>query len=165
MLVSAHYDHRGMRLDGDGDRIFNGANDDASGTAAVLALAQALRDIKPHRTLVFVACYGEEKGLLGSRTYAEQPVFPIAKTVANVNLEHIGRTDGPDGPHARRAVVTGFDYSDVPHILANAVTYTGVAFYRHPTNSGLFFSRSDNQALADRGVPAHTVSVGYLFPD
>jgi Zn-dependent M28 family amino/carboxypeptidase len=80
--------------------IYNGANDDASGTVSVIELAAALATlpVKPKRTLVFIAWFGEEKGLLGSRYYGRHPVFPLAKTVAMVNLEQVGRTDSSEGP-------------------------------------------------------------------
>jgi Zn-dependent M28 family amino/carboxypeptidase len=93
-------------------------------------------------------------------------VFPVEKTVAGINLEQVGRTDdSQDGDQTGRASVTGFDYSDVGAILRAAGARTGVTIAKHPRNSDAFFGRSDNQALADLGVPAHTVSVAYTFPD
>ncbi len=104
VVVSGHYDHVGMRpstTPGE-DVIFNGANDDASGTAGVIELAYALKGYKPKRSIVFVCFYGEERGLLGSRYYGSHPVIPAKDTVAMVNLEQIGRTDDLEAPRSRR---------------------------------------------------------------
>jgi Zn-dependent M28 family amino/carboxypeptidase len=103
--------------------------------------------------------------LLGSRYYGRHPLVPLAKTVAQLNLEQIGRTDDSEGPQVGTLAVTGFDYSDVGATLQQAGEAAGVKVYKHPTNSDAFFSRSDNQSLADAGVPAHTLSVAYEYPD
>jgi hypothetical protein len=167
VIVSAHYDHIGMRLTGEGDRIYNGANDDGSGTVSVIELASALASLKqrPKRSVVFIAWFGEEKGLQGSRYYARHPVFPLEKTVALINLEHMGRTDDNEGPKPDSATLTGFDYTGVAAIFKSAGEKTGVDVYKHEKNSDTFFSRSDNQALADAGIPAHTLCVAFIFPD
>ena len=167
IMVTAHYDHVGMKTGGDGDRIFNGANDDGSGTVSVVELAHAFAasPVRPRRTVVFVAFFGEEKGDLGSHYYGAHPVFPIAKTVADINLEQVGRTDSTEGPQLNNASITGFGYSTVGDVLVKAGALTGVKIYRHPKNSDLYFSRSDNQALADVGVPAHTLCVAFDYPD
>jgi hypothetical protein len=167
VLVTAHYDHVGMQQGGEGDRIFNGANDDGSGTVSVIELASALtaRATRPKRSIVFMCVFGEERGLLGSRYYGKHPIFPIAKTVADVNLEHVGRTDDTEGSQVNRATLTGFDYSDVSDVFKRAGEATGITVYKHPQNSDAFFGRSDNQALADQGVPAHTLCVAFIFPD
>lgn len=167
VLVTAHYDHIGTREGGDGDRVFNGANDDGSGTAAVIELANALSQLRtrPKRSLVFMTVFGEEGGLIGSRYYAEHPVFPLAKTVADINLEHLGRTDSAEGSQVNRASLTGFDYSDLGAIFKRAGTLTGIEVYKHERFSDAFFSRSDNQAFANAGVLAHTLCVSFDFPD
>ncbi len=167
VLVTAHYDHVGMQAGGEGDRIFNGANDDGSGTVSVIELASALtaRATRPKRSIVFLCVFGEERGLLGSRYYGRHPIFPIAKTVADINLEHVGRTDDTEGSQVNRATLTGFDYSDVGEVFKRAGEATGITVYKHPQNSDSFFGRSDNQALADQGVPAHTLCVAFIFPD
>ncbi|HSI73678.1 MAG TPA: M28 family peptidase, partial [Fimbriimonas sp.] len=77
VLVTAHYDHLGMKATGEGDRIYNGANDDGSGTVSVIELAGALAKYKPKRSIVFMTFYGEERGLVGSRYYGSHPVFPL----------------------------------------------------------------------------------------
>ncbi len=167
VLVTAHYDHVGKQAYGEGDRIFNGANDDGSGTVSVIELAQALATInpRPRRSIVFMTFFGEEKGMLGSRYYGRRPVFPIEKTVANVNLEQVGRTDSTEGPQISTATLTGFDYSDVSAVFKAAGEVTGVNVYKHERNSDAYFGRSDNQALADQGVPAHTLCVAFAYPD
>lgn len=167
VIVSAHYDHIGARPMGEGDRINNGANDDGSGTVSVIELASALASLKqrPKRSLVFIAWFGEEKGLQGSRYYSRHPIFPLEKTVAMVNLEHLGRTDDSEGQKLDSATLTGFDYTDLGPIFKAAGEKTGVNVYKHEKNSDAFFGRSDNQALADQGVPAHTLCVAFIFPD
>jgi len=163
VMLSAHYDHLGMR----NGEIFNGANDDGSGTVSVIEIAAAMAAQKerPRRSIVFVALFGEELGLLGSRYYAKNPVFPLKDTVMNLNLEQLGRTDDSEGPQLRSATMTGYDYSTVGATLQRAGERTGVRFWKHPTNSDRYFARSDNQALADAGVPAHTLCVAFGFPD
>ncbi len=167
VLVTAHYDHMGVKPTGDGDRIFNGANDDASGTASLIEIANALAsmDPKPKRSIVFIALFGEELGLLGSQYYGRHPLFPLAQTVADINLEHLGRTDSNDGAKIASASFTGFDYSTVPAIFEKAGEETGVTVYKDKKRSDPFFARSDNQALADIGIPAHTLCVAFEFPD
>jgi len=168
ILVTAHYDHLGVNPNVPGpDKIFNGANDDGSGTVSVIEIANALSRLKPRpkRSIVFMTVFGEEKGLLGSRYYGRHPVFPIEKTVADVNLEQVGRTDDSEGPQVGTCAMTGFDFSDVGEIFKAAGDLVGIKVYKHPTNSDAYFGRSDNQALADQGVPAHTLSVAYEYPD
>jgi Zn-dependent M28 family amino/carboxypeptidase len=120
---------------------------------------------RPKRSILFVAFFGEELGLRGSRFYARHPIFPIEKTIANINLEQVGRTDSSEGPQTATATLTGFDYSDVGKVFEGAGELTGIRVYKHPVNSDYYFSRSDNQALADLGVPAHTVCVAFSYPD
>ena len=167
VLVTAHYDHVGTDPSREADPIFNGANDDGSGTVSVVELASALSRLNPRlkRSLVFMTVFAEEKGLLGSRYYARHPVFPLEKTVANINLEVLGRTDGPDGGYKNKAGLTGFEYSDLGEVFVKAGQLAGVEVYRHPTFSDAFFPRSDNLALAEKGVVAHSVCSGFLFPD
>lgn len=167
VLVTAHYDHLGVREGKGDDAIYNGANDDGSGTVSVIELARAFaaRKERPKRSIVFMTVFGEEHGLVGSRYYGAHPLVPVAATVANINLEQIGRTDDSEGPQVRAAAVTGADYSDVGDVLRQAGERTGIRITKHPVNSDRYFAYSDNQALADLGVPSHTVSVAYEFPD
>jgi hypothetical protein len=166
VMVTAHYDHVGIRGDGE-DKIFNGANDDGSGTVSVIELARAFaaQKVRPKRSIIFMTVFGEEHGLVGSRYYGKHPLVPVADTVADINLEQIGRTDDSEGPQVRAVAVTGADYSEVWDVLRKAGELSGTRVIRHPVNSDRYFGRSDNQALADLGVPAHTLSVAYEFPD
>ena len=166
-MVTAHYDHVGMRGAEGTDRIFNGANDDGSGTVSVVEIASALATLKerPRRSILFATFFGEEKGLLGSRYYGKHPIIPVEKTVADINLEQVGRTDDSEGPQINRASMTGFGYSGVSTAFVEAGKAEGVEVVKHPRNSDDFFGRSDNQALADLGVPAHTLCVAFVYPD
>ena len=167
VLVTAHYDHVGIRRGGGtGDTIYNGANDDGSGTVSVIEIASALAALPraPRRTLVFMTYFGEEKGLLGSRWYGKHPLFPVEKTVADLNLEQLGRTDAPGGSTVGTASVTGFDYSDIGRLLHDVGASMGFKINKD-ANSEPFFARSDNQALADLGVPSHTIAAAYEYPD
>jgi hypothetical protein len=169
VLVTAHYDHIGNRRapDEKGDQIYNGANDDGSGTVSVIEIASALATLKTHpkRSILFVTFFGEEKGLLGSRYYGQHPLVPLKKTVADLNLEQVGRTDDSEGPRVGAAVMTGHGYSDLSDVFTAAGAAEGVELQKHPRFSDSYFGRSDNQALADVGVPAHTIGVTFMFPD
>jgi hypothetical protein len=166
VMLSAHYDHVGLAQTGE-DRIFNGANDDASGTASVLEVANALAALhpRPKRSVLFILFCGEEKGLRGSRYYVNHPLVPLDKTVADLNLEQLGRTDAPEGAHLNAANVTGFDYSNMTPILVDAGKRVGVAVLKDAKASDKYFDLSDNEPLAKAGIPAHTLSVTYEFPD
>jgi Peptidase family M28 len=167
VIISAHYDHMGVGEAVDGDSIYNGANDDGSGTASVIEIASALSTMKrrPKRSIVFIAWSGEEQGLHGSVYYGQHPIFPLEKTVAMVNLELVGRTDSNEGAQINSVSMTGFDFTDLGRIFKEAGSMTGIRVYKDEKNSDLFFSRSDNQALADAGVPAHTLCVAFEYPD
>ena len=167
VIVTGHYDHLGMRPNASGDAIYNGANDDASGTASVIAVAGALASLeeKPKRSIVFVTVFGEEVGGLGARWYTGHPIFPLTKTVADINLEQLGRTDDSEGPNVAQFNLTGFDYTDIAATFAKVGATTGIKVIKHETNSDAFFSRSDNATFADAGIPSTTLSVSYVFPD
>ena len=167
VFVTAHYDHLGIRDTGQPDPIFNGANDDASGTASVIEIANALAALpaRPRRSMVFMALFGEEMGLLGSRYYVGHPIFPLANTVADINLEQLGRTDDNTGPRVGLVNVTGYDFTTLTPIFRDAGDECGIRVVKDARNSDPFFARSDNQPFADAGIPAHTLSVGYVFPD
>jgi Peptidase family M28 len=178
VMLTAHYDHIGTRETGAGmaspskptqaaDRIYNGANDDGSGTVSVMEIARALAQIKPHpkRTLVFMTFFGEELGEIGSKYYGQHPVFPIANTVADINLEQVGRTDSTEGKQINTASLTGYDYSDVTKYLERAGKETGIKVYKDAQGSDAYFTRSDNDALAEQGVPAHSLTVAFDYPD
>lgn len=166
VMLSAHYDHLGVAPSGD-DRIYNGANDDGSGSSSVIEVASALAalPVHPKRSILFILFFGEERGLWGSHYYAAHPLVPPSQTIAQLNLEQVGRTDASDGPQIKTATITGYDFSDVPYILADAAQAAGVKVYKNLQNSDAYFSRSDNQSLADLGIPAHTLCVAFDFPD
>jgi Zn-dependent M28 family amino/carboxypeptidase len=109
--------------------------------------------------------WGEERGLLGSSYYGKNPVFPIEKTVAMINLEQVGRTDDSEGPRVGAVSITGYDYSDIGTIMQAAGKATSVQVQKHPQYSDDFFDRSDNAALALQGVPAHTICTAFEYPD
>jgi hypothetical protein len=167
IVITGHYDHLGVRPSNPGDKIYNGANDDASGTASVIAIAHALADLpeKPARSILFLTVFGEEIGGYGARWYTGHPIFPIAKTIADINLEQLGRTDDSEGPKVAQFNLTGFDYTDIAATFAKAGAENGVQVVKHEKNSDAFFSRSDNATFADAGIPSTTLSVSYVFPD
>ncbi len=162
ILITAHYDHLGLH----GKGVFHGANDDGSGTVSVMEIGKALATLpsRPKRSIVFLTFFGEEEGSLGSRYYARHPVFPLSHTVANLNLEQVGRTDSNSGPEVGTASLTGYDYSTVGHTLHEAGTLTGVKVYEN-ANGDEYFNRSDNETFAERGIPSHTVVVAYEYSD
>ena len=166
VIVSAHYDHIGMRADQPGDQIYNGAIDNGSGTVSLIEIATALSTMKqkPRRSILFLNMFGEELGMLGSEYYGRHPLVPVARTTANINLEHMARQVGKEGaPH--EAGLTGFDFSTLPATMAKAGQLTGTQIYKDEKNSDAYFLRSDNVMLARLGVPAHTLSVVYEFAD
>jgi aminopeptidase YwaD len=155
ILLSAHIDHLGSRpprADG-ADTIFNGADDDASGTVAVLELARAIAlGPRPKRTIVFAFFGSEETGGLGSRFFADRPVVPLGQIVANLQFEMIGRPDAGVPPHT--LWLTGYERSNLGPMLAKQ----GAKLVQDPHPEQKFFERSDNIQFARRGVVAHTVS-------
>jgi aminopeptidase YwaD len=156
LLFTAHLDHLGVRADG---TIMHGANDDASGTTAVLELAHAMAAGKaPRRSLLFV-CYGsEELGLYGSRYFAAHPPVPLASIVANIEFEMIGAQD-PKLPQGVM-MMTGFERSN----LGEALKQHGALVTGDPYPEQHFFERSDNYQLALAGIVAHTVSGWAVTP-
>jgi hypothetical protein len=167
VVLSAHYDHVGIKADGTGDRIYNGANDNASGTSAVLALAEAFkaRPATPKRSIVFLLVTAEEQGLLGSEYFLDHPVIPVEKIVANINLEQLGRTDNKGGSTKSAALMTGYEFSELGPMMRKAGETRGVRFIEDPKNSRAFFLRSDNAAFANAGIPSATYSAAFEFPD
>jgi hypothetical protein len=154
VLFSAHYDHIGFERPLFGDSIANGANDNASGVSAVVALAKyyASRGT-PERTLLFAAFTAEEAGGFGSRHYSRQ--LDPDQIVAMLNIEMIGK-EAAAGPNT--AWITGFDRSSFGEILQRAVAGTGYQFQPDPYPRMGLFTRSDNATLARLGVPAHSIS-------
>ena len=155
ILLSAHIDHIGARPNAPAgtDAINNGADDDASGSIAVLELADALvRGPRPKRTIVFAWFGSEESGGTGSRYFADKPVMPLDRIVANLQFEMIGRPDPKVPPHT--LWLTGYERSNLGPELAKR----GAKLVQDPHPEQSFFTRSDNIQFARRGVIAHTVS-------
>ena len=165
IIFSAHLDHIGIgKANAAGDKINNGADDDASGVTAVLTLADAYAALpaKPKRSLIFMTFWGEERGLMGSRHYAADPTWPLADTVANLNLEMIGRPE--PGAHGK-VWMTGWDQSDLGTLMKQAAEQTGVLVFEHPRFSSFLYPQSDNWSLVKKGVIAHSFSAGSLHTD
>jgi hypothetical protein len=163
VLVLSHYDHLGMRVPATpgADSIYNGADDDAAGTVAVLEVARLLRKAgTPRRTLVFANMTGEETGLIGTNWFIAHPVFPLTQIVAGFEIEMIGRPDSLAGGPGK-AWLTGYERSTMGDMLKQY----GIAIVPdiRPTQS--FFTRSDNIGLARRGIVAHTLSTFNLHRD
>jgi len=161
VVFSGHYDHMGIVKPIEGDSIMNGADDDASGTSAVIALAKYYKKLnKNERTLIFVAFTGEEMGMLGS-TYFSKKLNPD-EVVAMFNIEMIGK-DSKFGKNT--AFITGYDKSDLGKILQKNLEGTEFTFHPDPYKEQNLFYRSDNATLAALGVPAHTISTDQIDSD
>ena len=157
VVFSAHYDHLGMRTEGD-DKVYNGANDDASGSTAVIALAKYFKEQNNNeRTLVFVTFTGEETGGFGSAFFTKN-INP-EQVVAMFNIEMIG-TESKWGKNS--GYITGYEKSDFGEILQRNLKGTDFQFYPDPYPTEQLFYRSDNARLAAVGVPAHTISTSKM---
>lgn len=152
VIISAHYDHLGNEGKGD-DKIYNGANDDASGVTGVLALAEYFKQVGNERTIVFAAFTGEEMGLIGSTEFGKG--IDASVFVAGINLEMIGKVPS-FGPNT--AWLTGFERSDFGKIIQKNLMGTGYQLFPDPYKNFNLFFRSDNASLARLGVPSHTFS-------
>jgi len=161
VLVDAHFDHIGVGRAINGDSIYNGADDDASGVTAVLEIARQLASgPRPKRTVLFAAMTGEEVGLFGTRWFIDHPPVPLSQFVANLEIEMIGRPDSLAGGPGR-AWLTGFERSNMGDQFAQA----GLPIVPDKRPDQHFFERSDNIAFARRGIVAHTVSSFNLHTD
>jgi hypothetical protein len=171
VVYSAHYDHVGLD---DKGNIFNGADDDGSGTTALLEIAQAFAEKteRPKRSVLFLWVSGEEKGLLGSRYYTENPVIPIEKTLANINMDMVGRVKAPDDTTKANEmlllakdvyVVGGHQSSDLKKINEAAAIEAGLNIdysmndLNHPTR---IYYRSDHYNFARKGIPVLFYTTG-----
>lgn len=167
VVITAHYDHLGRR----GDKIFNGADDDGSGTAGVMEMAEAFALAKadgngPRRSMLFLAFTGEEKGLLGSEFYADNPVFPLASTVANLNMDMIGRNDDDNYNGKDYVCLVGSDKlsTELHEISENAnKTYTNLELnyvYNDENHPEQIYYRSDHWNFAKNGIPVIFYTTG-----
>lgn len=164
LLVTAHYDHIGMKEEGTGDLINNGADDDGSGTVAVMELARVFAKARsqghgPRRSILFMLVTGEESGLLGSEFYAEHPVFSLQSTVANLNIDMIGRRDPKHQQGNPYVYVIGADKlsSELNEISERMnAKYTKLDFdylYNDEAHPDRLYYRSDHWNFAKRNVP------------
>jgi hypothetical protein len=162
VIFSGHYDHLGVtKQPKDGDSIYNGANDDASGTTAVIELADYFsKEKKNGRTLVFAAFTAEEIGEFGSQYFSSQ--FDPAQVVAMFNIEMIGSESKWGG---NSAFITGYERTDMGKILQKNLAGSSFTFYPDPYPEQQLFYRSDNASLARQGVPAHTISTTQIDKD
>jgi Zn-dependent M28 family amino/carboxypeptidase len=158
IVYSSHWDHLGVgKADETGDTIYNGALDNATGTAGLLELARAFKSLKvqPERTIVILSVTAEEQGLWGSAYYAQNPVYPVEKTVANINIDGINPTE------ATRDIITiGKGQSDLEDYLKEEAEKAGrvLAYETHP-EAGYYY-RSDHFNFAKVGIPALYTSNG-----
>ena len=158
VVFSGHYDHLGVGKAVNGDSIYNGANDDAAGTTAVIMLAKYFAAMKNNeRTIVFAAFTAEEIGGFGSQYFSRQ--LDADKTMAMFNIEMIG-TESKWGKNS--AYITGYEKTNMGEILANDLKGTEFTFYPDPYPTQQLFYRSDNATLARLGVPAHTISTSKM---
>ncbi|QQL49289.1 M20/M25/M40 family metallo-hydrolase [Mucilaginibacter ginkgonis] len=161
VIFSGHYDHLGIIKPMEGDSIANGADDDASGTTAVITLAHYFKKLNNNaRSIIFVAFTAEEIGEYGSAYFATQ-VDPI-KVSAMFNIEMIGKAS-KFGQNS--AIITGYERSDFGPILQKNLEGTAFKFYPDPYKEQNLFYRSDNASLARVGVPAHTISTDQIDID
>ncbi|MEZ5353118.1 MAG: M28 family metallopeptidase [Bryobacteraceae bacterium] len=162
VIYSAHWDHLGRDPRREGDQIFNGAIDNASGVAGLLELAKAFATLRPRpkRSILFLAVTAEEKGLLGAKYYAENPLYPLARTVADINMDGLnqwGRT--------RDVVVVGLGMSTLDDVLLEAARRRARVLTSDPEPEKGFYYRSDHFEFAKQGVPALYTDAGEQYVD
>ncbi len=160
ILYVAHWDHLGTQPDIEGDNIFNGAFDNATGTAGLLGLAEALAALAPppRRSILFLAVTAEEQGLLGSRYYAENPLYPAAKTVAAINMDGMnvwGRT--------KDVTVVGMGQSELDDLAREVADSQGRLLVADPEPEKGYYYRSDHFELAKVGIPSFYPDSGIDF--
>lgn len=164
IVITAHYDHIGKFPEGSGDLINNGADDDGSGTVTVMELAEAFVKAKedgagPRRSILFMTVSGEEMGLLGSDYYTMHPVFPLDKTVVNLNIDMVGRRDSQHKNSAPYVYVIGSDKLSMDlHRISEWAnkTYTNLLFdytYNDPNHPERLYYRSDHWNFAKNNIP------------
>ena len=163
IFYSAHLDHLGGNGTGE-DKIFNGADDDASGVTAVLTLADTFGALEPRtkRSVIFMTFWGEERGLLGSKELVEASPWPLDKLVAGINIEMIGR---PEEGARNKIWMTGWTESDLGPLVAFGARRVGVENFEHPKLSKQLYGASDNISFVNKGVIAHSFSGGSLHGD
>jgi hypothetical protein len=161
VVIGAHFDHVGIGAAVDGDSIYNGADDDGTGTVAILEIARDLaRGPAPRRTVVVLLSTGEEAGMVGTRWYLQHPAVPLERTVADFQIEMIGRPDSLAGGPGR-GWLTGYERTT----MGDQLTEVGSPIVPDPRPDQRFFFRSDNAPFAYAGIPAHTLSSFNLHTD
>jgi len=162
VVYSAHWDHLGVGApDANGDRIYNGAVDNATGTAALIEMGRAFaQGPKPERSVVFLNVTAEEKGLLGSEYYAANPLYPLVTTVGVLNMDALD----PHGP-ARNFTISGSAKLDLLDDLVAEAKQYGMAYTADPKPEAGYFFRSDHFSFAKRGVPAVSFGSGNDWVD
>jgi Zn-dependent M28 family amino/carboxypeptidase len=169
VAVGAHYDHVGMRASGDSDRIFNGADDDGSGTVATLAIAEALAKSaqRPKRSVIFVWHAGEEKGLWGSEYFTDNPPVPISQIITQLNIDMIGRSrqegdtkpanknlTGPNAIYVIGSKLMSTELGALSEEVNNSYLKLNFDYkYDAPNDPERFFYRSDHYNYAKKGIP------------
>ncbi len=150
IIYSAHWDHLGIGKPVNGDSIYNGAVDNASGTASLLAIAEAFKKSGPtKRSILFLAVTAEEQGLLGSAFYAENPIYPPGKTVANINMDALS-SPGP----MKDLTITGYGHSEMDEYAKAIAEKHGRYIIPDPSPEKGHFFRSDHFNFAKIGIPA-----------
>lgn len=150
IIYTAHWDHLGVNTELEGDKIYNGAVDNATGTAALLALAHLhSQQAPPERSIIFLAVTAEESGLLGSKWYTEHPIYPLSSTVANINMDAMN-VNGV----MRDVVVVGYNGNELQDYLEAAAARQGRYIRAEPNPERGYYYRSDHFNFAKAGVPA-----------
>jgi Zn-dependent M28 family amino/carboxypeptidase len=159
-IYTAHWDHLGIKSVEEGeDAIFNGAQDNATGTAGLLEMAQAFKSlpVAPERSVMFLVVTAEESGLLGSKQYAEDPAFPMNKTVAGINIDAMSTAGATDD-----IIVVGYGNSQMDEYLATVAVEQGRKLVQEPSPEKGYFYRSDHFNLAKKGVPMLYAEAGMM---
>lgn len=156
VIYTAHWDHLGVNVETEGDNIYNGAADNATGTAGLLALAKLhTQSTPPERTVVFLAVTAEESGLLGSKWYAEHPIYPIPTTVANINIDVLNSFGKMND-----VIVVGAGSSELEDYLEDAATAQNRYTEAEPNPERGYYYRSDHFNFAKVGVPSLYLETG-----
>lgn len=163
VLITAHLDHIGTKSTGR-DTVNNGADDNATGVTAVVALAKAYARLSEHtgRSVIFATFWGEEKGLLGSKEFAERSPWPLSDIVANVNIEMVGR---PEADAREKVWMTGWTHSNLGELMNQGASRAGVEVFNREDIGEMLYKRSDNYSFVRKGVVAHSFSGGSLHSD
>jgi len=160
VMLSAHYDHVGVgRPDAEGDSIYNGARDNAVGTVAVMNAAKYFAANPPKRSVLLALWTAEEKGLLGSAYFAENPLIPLDKIIYNLNIDGAGYND------TSVITVIGLGRTSADGLVSEAVSEFGLKAIADPAPEQGLYDRSDNVSFAKKGIPAPTFSLGFTAFD